>query len=328
MTTAPDPAPALADLTIDTLRAEDAEQLNALVNAAAVADGTGETESVASTREFLATPGVDLATDTIAVRHGDRLLAFGGVELPVALTHDGRARARLGGEVLPEERRRGIGTLVLDRLETRASQLAAERHPGAPAYLEASGGLEGNSVRHLLEGRGYRNVRSYFEMERRLAEPVGEFPAPEGFRLVAPDREHAEATREAHNTAFADHWGSAPIDAERWEQLWTSHTARPALSSIALDAGGRVVGYVIGQEWEPRELYIALVGAVPDARGKGLARALIARTLRATAATGEYDTADLGVDAESLTGATRLYEALGFRTQKIFASYQRDLPTT
>lgn len=314
------------DLVVDTLTLEDAPALNSLVNALAATDGTGETEPLASTEEFLATPGVDLSRDSVAVRRGGELIAYGGVNVPEQLTHDGRVRARLFGGVRGEDRHAGIGTRIFTLLEARAAELAATLHPGAPAYVESSGGLAGDPVRALLEGRGYDAVREFHEMTRRLDEAIEARALPSPWTAVSPEDGHMVTVREAHNAAFADHWGSAPISEERWQQFWTSHSSRPALSSIAVDADGTAVAYVLTQEWEPRELYIALVGTTAAARGKGVARALITRTLERAAASGEYDTADLGVDAESLTGATRLYTDLGFRTDKVFTTYQRDLP--
>lgn len=316
-----------ADLVVDALTTEDAPALNALVNALAATDGTGETEPLESTREFLSTPGTDLALDTVAVRRGDELIAYGGVNLPEELTHDGRVRARLQGGVRAADRRAGIGTLIFGLLERRAVQLAATQHPGAPGYLESSGGLAGDPVRHLLEARGYTAVRDFHEMTRALDTQIDERALPAAYTAVSPDEGHKATVRTAHHAAFADHWGSAPISEGRWEQFWHSHAARPALSSIALDDDGTAIAYVIAQEWEPRELYIALVGTTAAARGRGVARALITRTLQLAKASGNYDTVDLGVDAESLTGATRLYTDLGFRTDKVFTSYQRDLPT-
>lgn len=39
---------------------------------------------------------------------------------------------------------------------------------------------------------------------------------------------------------------------------------------------------------------------------------LLAHTIEAAAASGDYDVMELDVDSDSLTGATRLYEGLGF----------------
>jgi ribosomal protein S18 acetylase RimI-like enzyme len=91
-----------------------------------------------------------------------------------------------------------------------------------------------------------------------------------------------------------------------------------------LDASGRPLAYVLCGEWTPRELYVNLVGTVPEARGRGLARAALARTIDVAGASGDFDVVDLHVDSASPTGATRLYEAVGFTLKKTFATYQRD----
>src|SRR5699024_1026095 len=108
----------------------------------------------------------------------------------------------------------------------------------------------------------------------------------EQVRVIAPADEHAEATRLAHLAAFADHWGSAPVSPARWNRWWSSHTARREPSSIALDGEGPVRAYVITSENMPCELHVALVGTPTDARGRGLVRAVIARTLAAAAEAG------------------------------------------
>lgn len=83
-----------------------------------------------------------------------------------------------------------------------------------------------------------------------------------------------------------------------------------------------MLAYVITSEDKPGVLHIALVGTRPEARGRGLARAVIARTLAAAAEAG-YSHAELEVDAESLTGATRLYDALGFVRDAVHGTYEK-----
>ncbi|MDO5630008.1 MAG: GNAT family N-acetyltransferase, partial [Mobilicoccus sp.] len=91
----------------------------------------------------------------------------------------------------------------------------------------------------------------------------------------------------------------------------------------ALDDDGDVIAYVLTSQWTPRELYVNLVGTVASARGRGLAAACMARTLRLAAVSGDYDTIGLEVDSDSPTGATRLYERLGFTLARTFASMER-----
>lgn len=54
---------------------------------------------------------------------------------------------------------------------------------------------------------------------------------------------------------------------------------------------------------------------------------MIARSLRAAADAG-YERAELEVDSESLTGAGRLYESLGFTVHQVSATYQKPIIPT
>src|SRR5699024_11105352 len=134
--------------------------------------------------------------------------------------------------------------------------------------------------------------------------------------------EHAETTRLAHLDAFAAHWGAAPVTSERWNRWWSAPTARRHLSSSALGAEGTVLANVITAEDKPSVVHIPPVGTRPADRGQGLARAVIARTLAAAAEAG-YASAELEVDSESLTGAPRLYDALGFARDEVYATYEK-----
>jgi ribosomal protein S18 acetylase RimI-like enzyme len=66
---------------------------------------------------------------------------------------------------------------------------------------------------------------------------------------------------------------------------------------------------------EGRVGWIALLGTVRGWRGKGLGRSLLLRGLHSLKSVG-VDTALLGVDSESPTGANRLYEAVGFHVKE------------
>lgn len=311
----------------DALTLEDVPALTALVN---VVDAHDEPAEEPSIREWLQMPRLDLAADTIAVRAGEELIGFGMVTVSAHPDREGRARVQLSGAVHPAHRRRGLGTSILTQLEERGREITSQRHPDLPAVLRTGAGRDpepgagpgGADVRPVLERHGYRRVRSWLEMERELPGEALEVPAPDDAEILAPTPEQSEAVRTAHTAAFADHWGSAPIDAETW-QLWTtSHTSRPEHSTIALAPDGTVLAYAVTSEDRPGVLHVALVGTRPEARGRGLARAVLARTLASGAEAG-FTGAALEVDAESLTGATRLYEAVGFERAHVYATYEK-----
>ncbi|ATG55581.1 GNAT family N-acetyltransferase [Brachybacterium ginsengisoli] len=322
--------------TRSPLTLDDVPALTALLNRIDSADQLGDPVEEPSTRERLTMPGLDLALDSLAVRRGEDLIGAVVVDVHDSVDRDGRVRCQLMGGVDPDHRRQGLGAELLAWSEERAAELAAQRHPErGEAVFRISGGRDpepgaaadapltgGADVRPLLDARGYRRVRSWLIMVRELPGAPIDVPAPGGVRIIAPSDDLREPTREAHLAAFADHWGSAPIPEDRWSTFWFLHTARRELSTVALDADGTVLAYALTTEDRPGVLHVTLVGTRPEARGRGLARAVIARTLAAGAVAG-FGSAELEVDAESLTGATRLYDALGFEQEHVYATYEK-----
>lgn len=315
--------PAPASLRWGHLRPEDVPAWAELTNLCARADGTEEFYEAESLAEELTETGFTPETDSWAVWDGEALVAYGQVRVSLTLDGEGLVRCNPDGDVHPEWRGRGIGGALLDLQEERARALAAERFPDAEPVIRVSGGLEGSDRRPFMAARGYEIVR-YFQL---LARPLpGEMVTAEtssSARLLCPDDSHEEAVRLAHNAAFADHWGSVSQTPEGWHDHWTARTARRHLSTIALDDDGSVLCYVIASEWVAGELYIDLVGTVPSARGQGLAAACLARTIRLASESGRWPVVELDVDAASPTGATRLYERLGFAVKKTFATMQK-----
>lgn len=307
----------------------DLEPWAALVNHLAEVDGTEEFLSVEDLAEELDSPQHDPQRDSWSVWQGETMVAHGGVFVPVTPDHEGRARCLVGGGVHAEHRGRGLGTRLLALAEARGLELLAERHPGRPAYFSADGGLEGATARELLSDRGYAVVR-YFSHLRRPSQDIPPLPDHDGVQLITPGPEHEEAVRLAHEEAFKDHWGSGPVAPGPWHEHWISRSSRAELSTIAVARGGehdgQVVAYVLVGQWVDREAYVNIVGTVASFRGRGLAAACLTRTLGLVSAAGDYDVVELEVDSQSPTGATRLYERLGFRHHRQTARMRREVP--
>lgn len=297
-----------------------------LTNVLAEYDDTGEYYSAEDLAEELGEHGFAPESDSWAVWEGDRLVAYGKATVGMVPDHQARICCTLDGGVRPSHRGRGIGGELLARMEARALALSRERHPGVSAYWRLSGGQEGAAVRALAAARGYGIVRYFAELERPLpGHELGRHESvPADVTLLSPAAENEESTRQAHNAAFRDHWGSGEMTVERWHDFWTARANRWDLSTLAVDADGQVLAYALAGSWVERELYVLLVGAVQAARGRGLATACLARMIRLARESGQFDAVDLHVDSDSPTGATRLYEKLGFVTTRVFATLQRD----
>jgi len=120
--------------------------------------------------------------------------------------------------------------------------------------------------------------------------------------------------------AFADHWGYVSRSPEDWEQaVLRSDGFDPALTFMAFD-GAELAGVVVNRRRD-----IAWVGQLAVRRAwrkRGLGLALLLHSFNAFYQRGER-TVGLGVDAESLTGATRLYEKAGMRVTRRYDTYEK-----
>ncbi|MGB3829007.1 MAG: GNAT family N-acetyltransferase [Ornithinimicrobium sp.] len=307
------------------LRPADVTQWALLIEALARADDTDEHYGPQDLAEELQQHGVDPQLDTVAVWDGSSLIGFAQVKASHTVDADGLVRVWLSGGVHPDYRGQGIGRRLFEISEERGAALAHERHPGSGAFWRADGNLEGASVRPLLEHRGYHIVRYFNQMKRPIPGPVASLRTPAGAVIRTPTAEHCEPLREIHNLAFRDHWGSSEITRNGWLDHWNSVSGRLSLSSVALDEDGAPLAYALCGQHAEGTLYVNIVGTHPRARGRGLAHACLNHTIALAAADGSYEEIELHVDSDSPTGATRLYERLGFSQGRVFAAYQRPI---
>jgi ribosomal protein S18 acetylase RimI-like enzyme len=176
------------------------------------------------------------------------------------------------------------------------------------------------ALRSIYRGAGLREVRWGWTMERSLLEPISKPAAVEGltFRNFTRPADN-ERFREAYNNSFIDHFEFHAVPQELWDHQLGRPQTRPELSWVAEPQGapGTLAGFCICEieDEEKRkgrpEGWIALLGTVRGWRGIGLGRSLLLRGLHSLKEAG-MDTALLGVDSESPTGANRLYESVGF----------------
>jgi mycothiol synthase len=240
------------------------------------------------------------------------------------------------GNVLPEWRRKGIGSTLLGfnekRLRYIASQLKenGELPADAPCVLDNFVSSTEMDRINLLERWNYKAVRYSFEMVRLDLENIPNIPLPTGVEVRPVEAEHMRQIWEAANEAFRDHWGYIPDPWEGFQQMMDDPDFDPSLWRVAWQ-GDQIAGMVLSFiNKDENEMYGRKRGYTENIcvrrpwRRQGLAKALIGRSLVALKEHGMTE-AGLGVDSENISGALHLYEFMGYRVVKRSMVYRKPL---
>lgn len=167
----------------------------------------------------------------------------------------------------------------------------------------------------LLERRGYAPIRTSLEMRIALGEesPVApEWPPGIGVREYRHP-EDEQLAYELQQETFQDAWDHRPVSLDEWRDFQVKARGfDPSLWFFAW-AGDEPAGLLLGfpeRVGEPDLGWISILGVRRQWRQRGVAEALLRHAFRELHARG-LRKVGLGVDAESPTGATRLYERVG-----------------
>ena len=199
---------------------------------------------------------------------------------------------------------------LFDWAEGRAPALGVER---VRTFF-----VEGHPLEHIVRARGYRNVRASYTMEIELGEESPGAPGIVAGIALRPYRAGIDerATYEAQEEAFEDHWDHTPQTFETWREFGVKQTnLDPSLWFLAWD-GDDVVGLSLNfleRSGDPGYGWVGTIGVRRAWRRRGIGEALLRLSFKALHARGQRRVR-LSVDAESITGATRLYERVGMRT--------------
>ena len=231
-------------------------------------------------------------------------------------------RAYIHGTVDPAHRGRGVGRELLRWGTTRAQEVLAAADAALPKVIHLSAYEQVEDAHRLARRMGFAPVRWFEELLRPLVDlPPGD--VTDGYDIVDWPHGRDEELCDVRNEAFTDHWGSTPWTATRFDEMTTGYGARTDLSVVAVErATGRVVGICLNEHY-PQDAaligrtdgWIAVLGTRAAHRGRGLASAMIRSSLHRFVAAG-FTHASIGVDADSPTGANRLYRTLGFRPEQ------------
>jgi ribosomal protein S18 acetylase RimI-like enzyme len=145
------------------------------------------------------------------------------------------------------------------------------------------------------------------------------------------DLDELPAIVNANQDAFRDHWGFIEQSQEfllaEWKhRVETTPYFDPDLWFLAVD-GGQIAGFCLcwPKRGDNEQLgWVSTIGVRRPWRRRGFGLALLQHSFVELYRRGK-NKVGLGVDAESLTGATRLYEKAGMRVVRRVDKYEKEL---
>ncbi|MEW6717800.1 MAG: GNAT family N-acetyltransferase [Chloroflexota bacterium] len=234
------------------------------------------------------------------------------------------------GFLLPEWRRKGIGTAMLHHNERRLRQISADHLEDEPHFFQSWAVDTEKATHALLQNQGYEPARYSFDMVRDLNEPFPQAPVPTGLKIRPVEEEHIWPIFHASNEAFRDAWGYRPLTDLEYENWMADPNFRPELWKVAWD-GNQIAGMVLNfynprenEEYDRLRGYTEGICVRRPWRKRGLARSLIVQSMKMFKEMGMTETA-LGVDAENTTGALNLYKGCGYKVIKQQTIYRKPM---
>ena len=278
---------------------------------------TGEAEM--SLNDFLGDwEGTDLETETLVI--------LGPDGTPVAYA-DIDHRADVAFYIYAYVDPTHWGTGLDDCLTSWGERFAQERATNAPegARIVARAFVNEKHAEgiRMIEARGYQPVRVTYTMKIDLAEPPPAPNWPDGLtvRTFVPGQDDQSAF-EANEAAFADMWQRPPGALERFLSMQGRPYFDPNLWFLALD-GDNIAGTLFAADIDGSG-WIENVGVLRPWRRRGVALAMLQHAFRALYERG-VTRIGLSVDAQSPTGAPRLYERAGMGLDQSYRLYELEL---
>jgi mycothiol synthase len=206
--------------------------------------------------------------------------------------------------------------------------LEVRKQYGLPALLRSSSRDDVVERISLLEDHQFTVDRYFLTMNRTLDEAISTPNLPEGFiiRPLAGETE-VEAWVNCFNQSFIDHWNHHDLTPESVKYWLNDPYYRADLNLVAVAPNGRIAAFCNGSlnvqnpaNSHQLEGWINWLGTGRDFRKMGLGRAMLLSGMQALKDAGA-GIVKLAVDADSPTGATRLYESVGFKPVQTWRSY-------
>lgn len=315
--------------TIRRLDLIDAGPVAEMINAHSFATLGVPNTSAEENAAYWQVPGFDIDRDALLVVDADGKPA---AYADVSDSNDPHVHIFTYGVVHPQHAGRGLGSYLADWIVERGCSGLWRAPEGARVVLVQFIPVQEQAGARVLKSRGFEHVRGSYLMRIEMdVEPEAvESPAGITIRPINMNTEFESAVR-VIRTAFRDHFGfvEEPFDQsmKRWEYIAkTSPHFDPSVWYLAFD-GSEVAGVCYCTphvEEDPEMAWVNTLGVRREWRGRGIGHALLRTSFLEFYRRG-FRKVGLGVDAQSLTGATRLYEKAGMHVFREYHAYEKEI---
>jgi len=240
-------------------------------------------------------------------------------EVLAALLRDGLASARAIAQDDPADGRDADGEPVRDP------------YLPTPGVWQVEAGCYGQDEGYAaaLAATGFTARRRFWRMRQDLAGVDRSEPGPPAGvdRRTVATEDDRRALHALFGASFAEHYGTS--NDRPYDEWMASVEAAPGVDPsrwwIATLDGADVALCILDDSRESLGSgYVRTLGVLPEARGRGIARWLLGCAAADSVARGR-SAIMLTVDGENTTGATALYESVGYRIDEVIDLWSQPL---
>ena len=305
---------------------DDYTRLANILTASQKADNLPMTVSAAELTKYMSKSShFDLLHDLIIVEVGVKAVGYGSVRWT---EEPSRRTYLLTGFLLPEWRRMGIGRAMLTWLEGRARTIAGEHPTRVNSFLHINVTQYQEGLHALVRQASYAIKECWLLMVRPNMEDIPDVILPEGLEVRPVLPEHFGAIWYAVEEAYVPDGGPPPtgvfpkdfmdnpnFQPELWQVAWEVSTGKVAGSVMTY------IGHAENKQLGILRGYTEGISTVPAWQRRGVARALIARSLKVQR--------ELGMSESALVCSAvkpnnfKLYASCGFQEVKRDTVYEK-----
>jgi ribosomal protein S18 acetylase RimI-like enzyme len=308
-------------------RMEDAEAVLAILHATSIAASGEIDETLDDITEVWGAPGFDLSRNVCLI-----LNAAGRIDGYVVIEDDERPFAPAVDVYSHPDHWQNdfIVPVLLNWCEARTLENIDRIPVDSRLVMHAFCYSTEERYKSQLQTAGFALARHFYRMKIDLSETPAPPVWPDGVRLhTVAEEEDWHRIYDVRRDAWRDHWGYVERDYDtayaEWAQHWHDHFT-PGMWFAAVE-GETVLGICLCRRKRAEDEtmgWVSTLGVRREARGRGIAMALLRHAFTVFHTMGK-ESVGLGVDASSITGATRLYERAGMNIQLRFDLYEKEL---